>query len=340
MMKNILFILCILCLKNLFAQDIHFSQFNDLPLALNPALAGGMDGTFRSGIIYRNQWNSISVPFESTGVFADFKSAPRFLNRETIGWGIQLLNDRSGSGGLNENIASLSGSYQKYLNQKRDHIVTFGISIIGLQKSIDFSKLNFENQFQIETANFESLSSNELIENKSIAKFDLGTGAIWTYYNDYGYQLTAGMSIFHINRPSLSFYGNNDPLGRKFNLHASGIYPVNKKVDIDPSFLYSRQTKNNNFVIGTDILYNLGRKTVEKIDFKIGVYGRLKEAMNFTVGMNHDNWSIDIGYDLNVSSLAPVSRSRGAFEISISYVNRMFKGARNIIYVIPGDRLL
>jgi len=84
----------------------------------------------------------------------------------------------------------------------------------------------------------------------------------------------------------------------------------------------------------------LGRRTVEKIDLKLGIYGRLKDAMNFTIGMNHDNWNIDIGYDLNLSSLMPVSNSRGAFEISISYVNRMFKGAKNMMYVIPGDRLL
>lgn len=339
-MKKILFILYIICFNNLFAQDIHFSQFNDLPLALNPALAGNMDGTFRSGLIYRNQWNSVSVPFESTGLFADFKSSPKFLNNETIGWGIQLLNDRSGSGGLNDNIFSLCGSYQKFLTERKDQVLTYGISLIGLQKSIDISKINFEDEFQWEIGNFGSFPSNELLENNSLIKFDLGTGASWTYFNDYGYQLTAGVSVFHLNRPNISLSGNEDFLGRKFNIHASGIYPLNRRVDIDPSFVYSRQTKNNNFVLGADILYNLGRRTVEKIDFKLGVYGRLKEAMNFTIGMNHDNWSIDFGYDLNVSSLVPVSRTRGAFEISISYVNRMFRGAKNMIYVIPGDRLL
>ena len=65
-----------------FAQDIHFSQFNDLPLALNPSLAGNMDGTMRTGAIYRNQWNSVSVPFKSIALYADFKAEIPFIKTQ------------------------------------------------------------------------------------------------------------------------------------------------------------------------------------------------------------------------------------------------------------------
>ena len=323
-----------------FAQDVHFSQFNDLPLSLNPGLSGNMDGTVRAGTIYRNQWNSVSVPFESTGLYGDFKSTPEFLDGKEIGWGVQILNDRSGSGGLNESVFSLAGSYHHFVTKKKDHLVTAGLSLGGFQKSIDLSKLNFENQFQFETANFGNISSNENFENNSITRFDLGLGATWTYFSEYGYQAIAGLSIAHITRPNISFYGNDDPLARRINFHASGIYPINRKFDLDPSLLISRQNKNTNTVIGADLLYDLGRRTVEKIDLKLGVFFRAKDAMNITFGMNHDNWSIDIGYDINTSSLTPASQSRGAFEISISFVNRTYKGIKNMNYVIPGDRLL
>lgn len=339
-MKIFTFILFLSFSATIIAQDIHFSQFNDLPLTLSPALSGNMDGTVRAGTIYRNQWNSVSVPFESIGLYADFKSSPEFLKGKTIGWGVQVLNDRSGSGGLNENIVNLCGSYHHFLTDKQDQLVTAGLSLGAFQKNIDLSKLNFQNQFQFETANFGSVSSNEILENNSLAKLDIGLGAAWTYFSEFGYQVVAGLSISHLNKPNTSFYGNNDPLARKTNFHASGVYPVNNRVDIDPSMLISRQNKNTNAVIGADLLYDLGRKTVEKIDLKIGLFARLGDAMNFTVGMNHDNWSIDIGYDLNVSSLMPASQSRGAFEISISFVNRMYKGAKNMQFIIPGDRLL
>ncbi len=322
------------------AQDIHFSQFNDLPLALNPALSGKMDGTVRAGTIYRNQWNSVSVPFESTGIYGDFKSSPSFLNGKEIGWVIQILNDRSGTGGLNESVVNLSGSYHHYLTKKKDQLLTAGISLGGFQKSIDLSKLNFENQFQFETANFGNISSNENFENNALTKFDAAIGATWTYFSEYGYQAVAGLSIAHLTKPNVSFYGSDDPLARRINFHAGGIYPINRRFDLDPSMLISRQNKNTNTVIGADLLYDLGRRTVEKIDLKLGVFFRAKDAMNLTFGMNIDNWSIDLGYDINVSSLVPASQTRGAFEISISFVNRMYKGAKNMKYVIPGDRLL
>ena len=322
------------------AQDIHFSQFNDLPLALNPSLAGNMDGTMRTGTLYRNQWNSVSVPFESIALYADFKSSPKFLQNQNIGWGIQILNDQSGNGGLNENVFNFNGSYHHFLTEKENQLFTAGISIGGFQKSIDISKLNFENQFQFETANFGSISSNEILENNFLIKLDMGIGASWTYYSEYGYQALAGFSISHLNKPNSSFYGNQDPIARKYTIHGSSIYPINDKVDLDPSFMISTQNKNVNTVIGADLIYYLGRRTIEKIDLKIGLYARLGDAINFTIGMNHDNWSIDLGYDLNASGLRQASQSRGAFEISIAFVNRMFKGAKNMKYIIPGDRLL
>ena len=340
MIKTRILILFLFVSFYTLAQDIHFSQFNDLPLALNPSLAGNMDGTMRTGTIYRNQWNSISVPFESIALYADFKSSPKFLRNQNIGWGIQILNDQSGNGGLNENVFNFNGSYHHFLTKKENQLFTAGISIGGFQKSIDINKLNFENQFQFETANFGPISSNEILENNYLFRLDIAFGASWSFYSEYGYHALAGFSISHLNKPNTSFYGNEDPLARKYSIHGSSIYPVNERVDLYPSFVIATQNKNINTVVGTDIIYHLGRRTVEKIDLKIGLYARLGDVINFTIGMNHDNWSIDLGYDLNASGLIPASKSRGAFEISIAFVNRMFKGVKNMKYIIPGDRLL
>lgn len=339
-MKKLLFILSLFASEIAFSQDVHFSQFNDLPLNINPALSGNMDGTFRAGSVYRNQWNSVSVPFESTAIYTDFKLYPKFLNDKVIGVGVQLLNDRSGSGSLLENVLSISGSYHHFLNENKDQLLTAGINLGVFQKSIDISKLNFENQFVYETANFGNIASNENFENNSITKPDVGLGLSWTWFNSTGIQINAGISGMHLNRPNQSFYGNNDPLAPKINFHGSGIYPLSNTLDIDPSFIIMRQNQNTNFIFGADLVYGMGRKTVEKIDLKLGIYGRAGDAMSFTVGMNHDNWSIDLGYDLNVSSLRPASQSRGAFEISISYVNRMYKGVKDMRYVLPTNRLL
>ncbi len=49
------------------AQDIHFSQFNETPVLLNPAMSCT---AFDTRIIanYRNQWASVTSPFQTYGI--------------------------------------------------------------------------------------------------------------------------------------------------------------------------------------------------------------------------------------------------------------------------------
>jgi hypothetical protein len=52
------------------AQHIHFSQFSETPLLRNPALAGIFYGDFRVQAVFRNQWSSVTVPFENSSLNA------------------------------------------------------------------------------------------------------------------------------------------------------------------------------------------------------------------------------------------------------------------------------
>ncbi len=47
------------------SQDIHFSQFFEAPLLRNPALAGLFTGDLRIQAVYRTQWQSVSVPYQT-----------------------------------------------------------------------------------------------------------------------------------------------------------------------------------------------------------------------------------------------------------------------------------
>src|SRR5690606_40982666 len=56
--------------KLMTAQDIHFSQMGYSPLTLNPALAGA-NYDLQVNVNYRNQWNSVAVPFQTIGASVD-----------------------------------------------------------------------------------------------------------------------------------------------------------------------------------------------------------------------------------------------------------------------------
>jgi hypothetical protein len=54
------------------AQDQHFSQFYAAPLSLNPALTGAMEGSYRVGTVYRDQWRKVmEQPIRTFSFFAD-----------------------------------------------------------------------------------------------------------------------------------------------------------------------------------------------------------------------------------------------------------------------------
>ena len=77
-----------------FTQDLSFSQFYEKPLLRNPALAGVFTGDVRISGIHRSQWQSVTVPFQTSGLSAEVKFPMRWDDWITIG--IQATHDVAG----------------------------------------------------------------------------------------------------------------------------------------------------------------------------------------------------------------------------------------------------
>src|SRR5690242_4420914 len=101
------------------AQDIHFSQFYASPLTLNPAFSGFHDGTFRVAGIYRNQWRSVTTPFQTFGVSFDMRLLQKKLKKDVFGVGGVVVYDKAGDGNLTNMGILASASYHKAL--KKNH---------------------------------------------------------------------------------------------------------------------------------------------------------------------------------------------------------------------------
>jgi len=56
-----------------YAQDPHFSQFFEAPLLRNPSLAGLFAGDIRVQAVYRNQWGSVTVPYQTGSFNIEYK---------------------------------------------------------------------------------------------------------------------------------------------------------------------------------------------------------------------------------------------------------------------------
>ena len=73
---KILFLPVLLAMLSVEAwgQDLHFSQYYNTPLLVNPANTGfNPDFDFRAGVNYRNQWASVGSPYKTTSAWGDVK---------------------------------------------------------------------------------------------------------------------------------------------------------------------------------------------------------------------------------------------------------------------------
>jgi len=56
-----------------YAQDINFSQFQEIPILRNPALTGVFNGDIRFVAGYRNQWLTVPVNFNTMAASVEYK---------------------------------------------------------------------------------------------------------------------------------------------------------------------------------------------------------------------------------------------------------------------------
>src|ERR1700709_746181 len=79
------------------AQDIGFSQFYEQPLLRNPALAGIFTGDVRLVASYRNQWQSVTIPYRTFGLSTEIKLPIDLVPDDNITIGLQLIKDVAGT---------------------------------------------------------------------------------------------------------------------------------------------------------------------------------------------------------------------------------------------------
>ena len=93
------------------AQDIHFGQFYNAPLVINPASAGDIEGDQRFALIHREQWRSVGSPFRTDAFSYDVPVFRGRLNGRYLGVGINAYSDKAGSTRFGDTQANLSLSY-------------------------------------------------------------------------------------------------------------------------------------------------------------------------------------------------------------------------------------
>lgn len=317
---NFLILVCIS--MSSYAQDIHFSQFYNSPLNLNPALAGQFNGDYRFVGNYRNQWSSVTVPYQTFSFSAD---ASNFLKKKSVGAGIIFNHDNTGDSRFKTTVLNVVGNYKLALNSDSNQYLGGGIAIGFTNKNLSFAPLRFDAQYNGFRYD-RSLSNNETFTASSQTFMNIHAGLSYGFQIADRKRIDAGVSVFNLTSPKETYLGDNGVrLDRRYTVHGSFQYPINDKIEVIPSFLYMNQGTYNQFVMGA-----LGKYIVS--DFRgsyqaayAGVFYRNQDAGYFTAGYEFNNWNVSISYDVNTSSLQPASNSRGGIELAAIYILKLFK---------------
>src|SRR5664279_5707839 len=160
--------------KNGAAQDIHFSQFFETPLLRNPALAGIFSGDFRAQAVYRNQWNAVTVPYQTTSLNAEYKM-PVGHGDDFLTIGGEILYDKSGTVALTATSILPVLNYHKSLSADRNMYLSAGFSAGVVQRKVDRSKISTNSQFD-GTGYDPTLADGETFSNNGYVYFDGSAG--------------------------------------------------------------------------------------------------------------------------------------------------------------------
>lgn len=314
---------------SLHGQDIHFSQFAETPLQLNPANTG-VHHDVRVIANYKNQWKAVGSPYKTFALSGDLKLLKD--KNHHLGLGIDFFNDKAGDAnmGTSQGNISLSG----IINVNDKSIISAGLMGGFTQRSMDASKLQWGNQYDGMAYN-PALATGETSAISSYTFADLGAGIQYSYGTDEMYisannakKLNIGVSVFHPHRPVYSYYKDaSQRLHMKLVLHGDAAIGVpNSNLVLKPSYIVFIQGAVKEITPGMTFQYILQEaskytKNKKPAAFSLGCYYRLNDAAIALAKFEYANYSIGFSYDINMSKLKTVTNTRGGFEISLRFIS-------------------
>lgn len=299
------------------AQDPSFSQFFSSPMNVNPALTANIDGKWRFISNLRNQWVGPASPY-ATGT-ASFESRimeNKISEGTTFGVGGMMMYDKAMQGALKSSYASLNVSYNITLVEE-NATQRLGIGIGGIygNKRVDFSKLNFGEQFTGYGFDTNLPTAEAALANMK-PYFSSSVGILYSITTDNS-NLEFGASGFHMNRPKQSVL--NDPnqyLAARYVGHANFDTYLNDQVVLNANTIYQRQGSTDYFSVGGGLGYFLTGDP-EEVVLNAGVWYWSKNAIIPYVGIMYHNIQFGLSYDITISELSRAAEKPKSFELSI-----------------------
>ena len=288
------------------AQDIHFSMLDLDPLLFNPAYSGFFADKARFGVVYRNQWASVTTPFQTISATAELSVMRSKRNSNGLSAGLWVSNDRAGELDYGSTSASAIVSYFQALGNG-DNLVS--VALEGGVGQVGFNPEHIDLADGTET----------FIREKALYP-TLGAGVAWFCQVSEVMYTKVGFSVRNINEPDISYLGMKDTrLSRHWNVYTRAEWRFHPQWSLLPVAGYQHQEAYNELVYGCDVKWYVNERARNYLAFSAGLLGRHGDALAVNLAVEWTQWIFAFSYDANLSTLAEASHTLGAFEIGVIY---------------------
>ena len=321
MRQTLLFLFLLLLAGSLSSQDIHYSQFYNQPLNVNPGKTGIFNGDKRVNLSYRSQWRSVPVPWTTFSGSFDRKFYPKYGQQHFFSAGVLFNYDLQGElQNINLTNINVTGSWTKILNEQ--NLFTIGALIGYATRGFDTNSLTFDSQWN--GAIFDgAVGSGENFTTERIGLFENALGVNYRWQKTKRTKLDLGLAGFHLIRPSISFLdtGNQRNLGSRFTLTGIGSFEATEKLDIQLNALYQTQESSNELILsGLGKIY-INQNRGKELELHIGFGWRSGRSIFPIVALQHRQMYFSLNYDVDVSDFNEIHNVRPtSFEAHFSYI--------------------
>ncbi len=314
------FFYLLLISRSVSGQDINFSQFYDLPLLRNPSLAGLFAGDIRVTAAFRNQWQSVTVPYRTIGLGIEYKKVMARSANDFITYGLQASNDIAGDSKLSRIQVFPVLNYHKSLNGEKDSYLSIGFMGGPVMERFDPSKLSFDDQY-VNGAYSSSNPTHQTFSKTSLTYWDAAVGLCYSSVIGENTRYYLGGGLFHFTKPKVAFQKENDiHLNHKYVVNAGLSAPISDDKQLIFYADYFMQGGSRQIQGGLLITHQFEETNEnQKIGMSAGLFYRWKDAFVPVVKMDYNKVSVGISYDVNSSKLKSASQYRGGFEITLCY---------------------
>lgn len=303
------------------AQDIHFSQFFEAPLLRNPALAGLFSGDLRLQTVYRTQWQSVTVPYQTTSINGEVKLAIG-KSEDFLTLGGQVLYDKAGTIALTSTHILPVINYHKSLSADRNMYLSLGFMGGLVQRRFDMSKVTTNSQYDGTSYN-STLGTGETLANSSYSYFDGTAGLSFNTQmgQDAENNFFAGIAYHHFNKNARNSFYTSSTVDTKPKM----VYSIGAKMSAtDNAYVtvhadYTQQGTYTELIAGAMLTYRLDDVENPRYFIHGGAFMRLKDALIPVAKLEMRPLAISVSYDANISKLSSASKGRGGFEMGLSY---------------------